>query len=461
MSSVLWGLDVSKVDGPRYLAVAGAIARAIDSGELPPGAQLPPQRDLADRLGVTVGTVSRAYALARKRRLIVGEVGRGTFVQGAARGERTIPKETERGIDLACFRSPAEGLSQTVVRSLLEVGERASLLPLHRYTSGQGARSHRLAGVSWIARSGLVVPEDRVLLTNGAQEAVAVALSALTSTGDTVLTEEFTYSGLKALANLQGLRLRAVASDRQGMIPDALERMALETGARVVYLQPTVHNPTTASMPESRRREIAAIIERLDLMVIEDDAAASALAERPLPVTALVPEYGCYITSLSKSVSPALRTAYLTAGADLIGGMIDTFHALALGASPITAEIASLMIGNGSADTVARGYVALLSKQFEVARRALDGHVVHGTPGAFYVWMELPERWNADDLVAAAKRRGLSVPHPDSFQAEPGRGRQGLRISLSPSSQPDMLHEGLTALRDILASRPQLRATII
>src|SRR5262245_15910244 len=137
MADDKWDLDISSIDGPRYLAVAGAIARAIDSGELPPGAQLPPQRDLAERLGVTVGTVSRAYALARKRRLIVGEVGRGTFVQGLTHRERTgriIPKAPEHGIDLCSFGSPAEGLSQLVGKSLAELGERASLLPLHKYS---------------------------------------------------------------------------------------------------------------------------------------------------------------------------------------------------------------------------------------------------------------------------------------------------------------------------------------
>jgi len=464
MSSDLWGLDIGKVDGPRYLAVAGAIARAIDNGELPPGAQLPPQRDLAEKLGVTVGTVSRAYALARKRRLIVGEVGRGTFVQGLSRRERTgriIPTNAERGIDLSCFRSPVEGLSQRIVRSLAEVGERASLLPLHKYPPGTGALSHRLAGTSWIGRAGYDVPADRIVITHGAQEAIAVCLATLASHGDTVLTEELTYSGVKAIAAMQGLRLHAVAMDAQGMVPEALERAAAETGARVVYLQPTIHNPTAASMPEARRRRIAAIAERHDLVLVEDDAAASAMAERAAPISALVPDRSCYITSLSKSVSPTLRLAYVAAGQPLIGALADTFHTLALGTSPITAEIGALLIGSGAADEIARSYVKAMARRLDVAREVFPAAALQAIPGAFFVWLGLPERWNADDLALAAKQRGIAVPQSDSFLVGRAAMRPGVRLSLNPSSQPELLRKGLATLGELLEARPQPRQTII
>lgn len=464
MTSEMWVPDITKIPGPRYLAVAGAIARAIDNGELPPGAQLPPQRDLAERLGVTVGTVSRAYGLAKKRRLIAGEVGRGTFVQGLAQRERSsnvIPSNDERGIDLACFRSPVEGLSEEILKALTEIGERASLLPLHKYPPGAGSMSHRLAGTSWISRFGFDVPVENVLVVSGAQQAIAVCLTTLASHGDVVLTEELTYSGVKALAGIQGLRLEAIAMDEHGMIPEALEMAARNTGARVVYLQPSIHNPTTAMMPEARRRQIAAIAERLDLVLIEDDAAASAVTERPVPVSALIPERSCYITSLSKSVSPTLRVAYIAAGRQLIGTLTDTFHTFALSASPVTAEVAAQLIGNGTADEIARNYVASMTKRLQVVRDTLGGHPIQSYPGAFYFWLTLPDRWNPDDFVVAAKRGGISVAPVDSFLVERQRMKSGIRVSLNPASQPDILRKGLTAISDLLGARPQTRQTVI
>lgn len=464
MTNDMWGLDVSKVRGPRYLAVAGAIARAIDNGELPPGAQLPTQRDLAERLGVTVGTVSRAYALARKRRLIVGEVGRGTFVQGVTHLERNgryIPAPSDDGIDLGCFRSPVEGLSQSIVKCLAEVGERASLLPLHKYPPGAGTLSHRLAGTSWIGRSGFNVPAERVLIANGAQQAIAVCFATLANHGDTILTEELTYSGVKAIAAHLGLRVRAVAMDAQGMIPESLEKEAADSGARVVYLQPTIHNPTAAAMPEARRRRIAEVAKRLDLTVIEDDAAASALADRAEPVSALIPERSCYITSLSKSVSPTLRIAYIAACDQLLGALTYTLHTLALGTSPINAEIAALLIGKGTAQEIARSYVKSLAKDLEVAREMLAGRTFRAQPGAFFFWLDLPEGWNPDGFVLAAKQRGVTVPSASSFLVARLAMAQGVRVSLNPSARPGMLRKGLTIVNEIIGARPQPSQTIV
>lgn len=464
MSSDMWVPDISKIEGPRYLAVAGAIARAIDSGELPPGAQLPPQRDLAERLGVTVGTVSRAYALAKKRRLISGEVGRGTFVQGVSARERmgsVIPKIEERGIDLSCFRSPVDGLNNEILELLSEVGDRASLLPLHKYAPEAGSMSHRLAGTTWIGRTGYEVQADNILITSGAQQAIFVCMATLLNHGDVLLTEELTYSGVKALCSLHGSRLRAVAMDDQGMIPESLEQAAIETGARVVYLQSTIHNPTTITMPEARRRRIAAIAERLDLVVIEDDAAASAVTERPLPISALIPDRSCYITSLSKSISPTLRVAYIAAGPQLIGALADTFHTLALSASPITSEIAALLIGDGTADEIARNYVTMMGKRLEAALPMLPPGLVRSRPGAFYVWLTLPERWNSDDFALATRRAGISIAPIESFLVERIAMQPGIRVSLNPASQLDILKKGLTILGDLVGSRPQARQTVI
>lgn len=464
MSTEMWVPDISNIDGPRYLAVAGAIARAIDSGELLPGAQLPPQRDLAECLGVTVGTVSRAYALAKKRRLISGEVGRGTFVQGVSNRERTgsvIPKAEERGIDLSCFRSPVEALNNDILELFSEAGGHASLLPLHRYAPEAGSMSHRLAGTTWIGRTGYEVQADNVLITSGAQQAIFVCMTTLLNYGDVLLTEEITYSGVKALSSLHSCRLRAVAMDEEGMIPDALEQAAKETGARVVYMQPSIHNPTTATMKEARRRRIAAIAEKLDLVIIEDDAAASASTDRPPPISALIPERSCYITSLSKSISPSLRIAYIAAGQQLIGALSDTFHTLALSSSPITAEIAALLIGDGTAEDIARSYVLGMKKRLEIALPLLPPGLVRSRPGAFYIWLTLPDRWNSEDFSLAARRSGIQIASTESFLVERIGMQPGIRVSLNPAAQIDVLQKGLTLLADVVSSRPQARQTII
>jgi DNA-binding transcriptional MocR family regulator len=464
MNDGMWVPDISRIEGPRYLAVAAAIAKGIDNGELPPGTQLPPQRDLAEKLGVTVGTVSRAYALAKRRRLVDGEVGRGTFVKGdrqEARGARIIPESDSRTVDLACFRSPVDGLTEALAKAFTEVGERSSLFPLHKYPPASGFLTHRTAGAAWIGRVGFEVSPENVLLCGGAQQAIMIALTAFARSGETILTESLTYSGVKALAALHGIGLAGVAMDEDGMVPEALDAACQTTNARVVFLQPTVHNPTTALMPIERRRRIAEIARARDLILIEDDAAASALTDRPPPIAALAPERTCYITSVSKSVSPTFRLAYVAAAPKLLDSLASTFHTMALAVPPFTAEVMALMISNGVADQITRRYLHEMQRRHDVALDILKDYHVAAHPAAFYVWLTLPTHWHAEDFAAATKSEGVSVVSADSFAVGHNGFIQAVRVSLNPGSSIEVLKTGLKSLASILSSRPRLRPTII
>lgn len=460
----MWIPDISKLDGPRYLAVATAIAKAIDGGELPPGAQLPPQRDLAIKLGVTVGTISRAYTVAKKRKLVSGEVGRGTFVSGSrdeTNAANVIPQMDSRAVDLACYSTPVADLSDAIAKSLSDLADRTDLLPLHRYPPAAGFVSHRAAGAAWIARSGMEVSPDNILITNGAQQALSLAFGTLLGPGDRLLTETVTYSGAKALSSLNGLELQGVAMDEHGMIPEALDRAASETEARVVYLQPTVHNPTTAMMPEERRRKIADIIRKHDLTMIEDDAACSALTERPAPISTLIPERSCYITGVSKALSPALRVGFVTAPQEILSHLLNMFHANVLGASPLMAELVSQMISSGAAAEICRRNVEESGRLNRVALRTLKGHDLQSHPACFYLWLKLPRQWSAEEFAAAARADGVSVVPADNFLASRETPVHAVRVSLNPSFNPDVLLKGLDVLNRLLMNSPRLRQAVI
>jgi len=460
----MWIPDISKLDGPRYLAVATAIAKAIDGGELPPGAQLPPQRDLAIKLGVTVGTISRAYTVAKKRKLVSGEVGRGTFVSGSrdeANAANVIPQMDARAVDLACYSTPVADLSDAIAKSLSDLADRTDLLPLHRYPPAAGFVSHRAAGAAWIGRTGMEVSPDNIMIANGAQQALSLAFGTLLGPGDRLLTETVTYSGAKALASLNGVELQGVAMDEHGMIPDALDRAASETEARVVYLQPTVHNPTTAMMPEERRRKIADIVRKHDLTMIEDDAACSALTERPLPISALIPERSCYITGVSKALSPALRVGFVSAPQEILSHLLNMFHANVLGASPLMAELVSQMISSGAAQEICRRNVEESGRLNRVALRTLKGHDLQSHPACFYLWLKLPRQWSAEEFGAAARADGVSVVPADNFLASRETPVHAVRVSLNPSFNPDVLLKGLDVLNRLLMNSPRLRQAVI
>ncbi len=459
----MWKPDISKFEGPRYLALAGAIAEAIDSGDLPRGAQLPPQRDLAEFLGVTVGTVGRAYNIMKKRQLVSGEVGRGTFVCGGVDQAipNFLPERLPGTIDFACYRSPVAGLSEEMAQAMTQACARAALMPVYKYPPAEGLLSHRSAGAQWIKRSGLQVTPDRVIACAGAQQALLVAVSAMVSAGDTLLSEAITYSGINSLGALLGRKLQPVALDAEGIIPEALDEAAAVSGGRCLYLQPTVQNPTAALMSERRRQRIVEIARRRDLVLIEDDAALSDMTQRPPPLAHFAPERTIYISSLGKSVSPALRVAFMASPPVLWERLVNTLHALTLANAPLPFEIAATMIADGSADTIARRNLTELRARHEAALKLLEGWQVSSHPSAFFQWLHLPGHWSAADFCEAAHREGVSVVPSDNFTVGDALPPRAFRISVNPAQKTSVLAKGIEILTRIARERPQPRMTVV
>lgn len=462
-----WVPKIENLEGPRYLAVASAIAQAIDSGELAPGAQLPPQRDLAGHLGVTVGTITRAYSLVRKQNLVTGEVGRGTFVRdehkdSGPRFEFRPDERDQRMIDLSCYRTPVNGLSDLVADAINDLSERAALLPLHKYPPAAGLPVQRTVAAEWLNRTGLEASSDRVLLCAGAQQAILVALSGLASFSDTILTDAATFPGFKAIANLRGLKVRGVPMDAHGMVPSALAEAVARTGARVVYLQSTLHNPCLTTMPEERRREIAAVARANNLMIIEDDATAAALAERPAPIAAFAPDHVCYISGLAKCLSPAIRIGFLVTPKAWVDVFSNLIHVMTLGTSPILGELASLLMSSNAAEQLRRRMNEETALRCAEARRIFTGQTLACHPASVHMWLQLPTPWRALDFEAAARRNGVAVVASDHFAAdEETRIAPAVRVSLNAGAGEAVLGRGLNALAALLESRPYLMATIV
>ncbi len=155
----IWLPDLAPWPGPRYRALSEAISHDIATGTLPEGTRLPPQRDLAYRLGVTVGTVSRAYALVAERGLVSGEVGRGTYVRARRSGQSRPDPVGDGGDDL--IKLTLNAPPDPSYRALLAQGLAEIWPPPARsttsssYTPRRGFADHRAAAAAWIGRVGL------------------------------------------------------------------------------------------------------------------------------------------------------------------------------------------------------------------------------------------------------------------------------------------------------------------
>jgi DNA-binding transcriptional MocR family regulator len=463
-----WTPTLQGRDGPLYRLIADSLAADIEEGRLPPGTRLPTHRELAERVGVTVGTVTRAYAEAERRGLIGGEVGRGTYVRHreATRPLPSIapqPVGDESLIEMG-LNWPAtpevDPAAQALRRTMEELSRSTELSELIAYQPQAGLLAHRAAGAAWISRFGVTVQPEQVVICSGGQHAMEVALKAVTRPGDTVLTEALTYPGMKALASQLHLRVQGVAMDEHGLLPEALEA-ACRGGAKLLYCVPNLQNPTSAVLPRERRERIAAIVRAQGLTLLEDDPYGLLLEDRPEPLSALVPESSYFIAGVSKLLAPGLRIGYLAGPRGGASRLAESAGLATRLTPPLTAEICARWITDGTAEELVKSRRREARERLELARAALGEEALRSARDlTFHLWMELPAHWRSEAFVAQARRQGVSVTPSEVFSvgaAAPG----AVRVCLGAPRTQALLRKGLQRLRDTLTSGPAPLASIV
>lgn len=442
--------------GPaRYRAIANALAGDIAAGRLSADERLPTQRDLAERLGVTVGTVSRAYREVARLGLIRGEVGRGSFVQAApAKSEFAISDEERSDlIDLSASFPGSDVAGEPLRRTLQSLAGRETLADLLEYRPPAGAPRHRAAGARWLARSGLPSAPDQVVVTSGAQHALMLALSVLTRPGDLVLAAAVTYPGMRSLSGMLHLRLEGLALDRQGILPEAFERACERERPKVLFCMPTLQNPTTVVMPQARRRELAAIARRFAVTLVEDDTYGFLPSRRPAPLASLLPDQSYYISSLSKCVAPGLRVGYLRTPSGAAARVTACLRTMMFMAPPLMVEIATRWIEDGTVARLVESRRREARVAQELAARILSDLPTLSHPEAYHVWLQLPAPWRAEEFCNQARARGVGVLPAESFAVGRGAAPHAVRICTAAARSHDDLERGLRILAE-LASEP-------
>jgi DNA-binding transcriptional MocR family regulator len=451
----MWQPSLSRTGKPLYLAIADAIGAEIASGRLKAGDRLPPHRDLADRIKVTVTTVTRGYAEAERRGLIEGEVGRGTFVRPA------LPDEEEgRPIDLSVnLLLPQAHAAELGGRLALE-GSLAERIGWLDYQPSEGAEAHRAAGSAWLAKRGVQVAADRITVTAGAQHALAVSISALVEPGEELLTEEVTYAGVKKLGEQLRIPMRGIEMDEHGVRPDALESACRSSRARVLCMMPSIQNPTGLVMPENRKREIADIAVRHDLLVLEDDTYGFLVPDsRPLAWYA--PDRTILVTSLSKSVAAGLRIGFIAAPSRLVDRLSGGVWTTMIMASPVTAAMAAAWIADGTADRIVDWKRSEIAARQALARRMLADVAPATSPASPHVWLPLARRWRSDVFAAHLRDRGVIVSSSDAFAVRPGALPRFVRVALGPPRTRERLERGLSRIAGALGDESRSGGAVV
>lgn len=446
-----WPQRIEQSSKPRYLAIADCIAQDMKDRVLLPGDRLPPQRRLATIIGVDFTTVSRGYTEAISRGLVESHVGRGTFVLPQKSFSEISDERRALANDLT-MNAPPEPTDPELLERMRSGLSAVSndLVHLLRYQNPIGGDIDKEAASIWLSMRGLVPNLDRVAVTPGAHATMLAILTILARPGDTVLCEDVTYAGFKKIAAQLGLRLIGLPMDEDGILPDALEAAIKEHQPKLLYLNPTLHNPTTMIVPQERRLEITNVMKRHELPLIEDDAYGFVLPDAPPPMAASAPELTWYIGGLAKCIGAGLRLAYAIApSARAAFAMENGVRAVSVMASPVSMAIATRWVLDGTADQIRRFIRSETAIRQSIATETITEASFVSNPHAFNIWLQMPKNVTCAALMSNMSNHEIGISPESAFRTT-GNQDRFVRICLGGRLHRSALPQTLRHLNNQL-----------
>ena len=455
-----WVPDLDAAPGPKYRVLSVAIEDAIRSGALASGAKLPPVRELAWEIGVTPGTVARAYREATEAGALRATVGQGTFVRERRETGTFIPlhpltnQAAEGQVDLRNSRSPMVGQEEVISDIIRRVIARGSVV-LDDYTRATNDEATRKALALWLTEGGVDAAPEEIVPTYGAQQAVLVAMMAVTSgPHPVILVSDLIYPGFQQAAKLAGVQLYPIRSDEQGLCLDALAEACRTARPQAMLVTPNLHNPTLVTMPEKRRAAIAELARAHDLQIIEDDVYGWLMSSRPRSFPSYAPERTWYATSLSKCIAAGLRFGCLVTppGRGAVGQGI--IQAMNYRVSSLIGQTVAELILSGTADDIRATARQHLDARAALLRRHLAPWGVRTAEGANFAWMSLPEGWHLAAFDRACAEAGVRIATAGAYVLPGADVPNKVRIALGMGLSDAVFADCLTRIARILAHPP-------
>jgi len=436
-----------------YLKLADGIAEEIGSGRLKPGDRLPPQRSFAYERGIAVSTASRVYTELLRRGLVVGEVGRGTFVAGDGRPTTALPNEPQGArIDLEFNYPLLPGQSAMIARSLQALQRPEILDVILRPASSIGTQAARASASGFLARGGWTPAPDHLIFTGNGRQSIAAAFAAIVPPGGRCGVEALTYPFVKGIAARLGVTLVPLAMDEHGVRPDAVQKAHREAKLSALYIQPVMHNPLGVTMPPARRAELLRIVDKLGLVVIED--AVYAFLDDIPPLAAEAPQSCVTLDSLSKKVAPGLALGFIAAPPALRESLMAAVRSGGWTASGYLLAAGQRLIDDGTAAELTRLKRDDAVRRQQLASSLLSGFTLQANSRAYHLWLNLPPHWRSQTLVGAAARRDIALTPSTTFAVAPGHAPNAVRLALGAPTMAQ-LETGLNTLAGILRAREE------
>jgi DNA-binding transcriptional MocR family regulator len=457
-----------------YSQVADLISDQVRSGALRAGDRLPSLRRMSDKLDISVPTVRQAYLELERRGRIEARPKSGYFIQPQRQNKLVrvgcktckpmqvscrqlidrvydgihLPGVLPLGIANPCMALPA---TKTLHRAMKRVMSRAEDRALS-YAPTEGEPGLRRQIAYRYLNHGCRVDPAEVIITNGGQEALAIALQSVAMRGDIIAIESPAYLGmLELIESLGMLALEIETCPIDGVNLQALERALASHDVRTCMFSSSVNNPLGCVSSDESRQELVALLEQHDVPLIEDDVYGELVFDGPRPKPAqFFSRKGQVLTcaSFSKTVAPGYRVGWL-----LPGGFLDTARklkrALSCSSGLLTQLTLSEHVASGDYDRHLKRLVPVLKQNAERMTAAVERSFppetgISAPRGGSVLWLELPRTVDSEKLFDAAIEHNISIMPGDVFAAG-HRYRNFIRLSFGHPWSPAM-DEGVETL---------------
>jgi DNA-binding transcriptional MocR family regulator len=461
----IWSPDLLHGPGPKYKAVVDVIRSQIASGGMASGVKLPPVRELAWQLKITPGTVARAYTILTDDGTLRAEVGRGTFVAQHDKIEAPLgpieidsirhnSPEMAGHVNLYSPHLPSVGQAGLIRRLMAEVAQDPPSGVMH-YPSRNGAEPARAAMAEWLKGTPIGPVEARdVVLSHGGQSAIMLIFQTiLRGRRPVVFIEELAYPGFRRTAELLRAEVVPIAMDADGVMPDALEAAALRhPEGQIFCTSPEVHSPTCKFTPMARRHEIVEVARRHDLQIMEDDCYRMGRAEGT-GYRQLAPERGWYLSSLSKSITPALRVGCAIAPRGLENALHRTAEHSYFGlATPLTDLVSKLLV-HSELPAISETVLKVMGHYVQTAVNVLGGYDLRWRADVPFLWLSLPQGWRASAFCQAAEKQGVQIRA--EFACRDAHSPHAVRIAINAGIALEHFEMAMVRLVDLLNNPPE------
>lgn len=455
----MWNKKFAKSDRKKFLHLIDYIIKSIDTGVLKAGDTLPTQRELSKKLNLSIGTITKAFKELEKLGYLSGEIGRGTFVKDIVSeysdfwySENKVPYKH----NLGHFRT-TELINHTIqlnfLSGLKEVANSPELFFKLNDLNNCGTNHQKEVFNEWISQLGFNKLEvaDTIILSSEVST-MSIIINALTYPGDKIILEEVGDRIIRDQVSGNQRIPISVKLDGSGIIPEDLEAICKKEKPKLLVTMATLHNPTTITTGAKRKKEILAICEKYNIIIVEDGKVDMFYDNKILPYFTLNPDISIYTTGFYFHLNPTLSTSLVLAGNINLKRIENTYKLTHWASSQMLVEIVTNLIETGRVDKIITERKKILKKRNLIFNQVFN--IKRSThPYDILRWLKLPNHLSSSHLTQVAYENGILVRNSDIFTSEDNSNMPFIRICNGAIHEDKQYELSLNNLKELFSDK--------